>query len=79
MNEPDANRDSLQEETDKICLAESAEYCESLSDGQRMRLIRKLVSLKISAPIFALLVAAIVAPECGGAAMRPLAKPFRAA
>jgi hypothetical protein len=63
MTEPVTNCDSLHDETKSLHSALTAGCGVDLTDKERVGLIRRLLALKVSIPLFALLVAAIVAPQ----------------
>jgi hypothetical protein len=70
MSVPDTHCGNLHDETKILSSALAAGCMDAITDSERVRLIRRLQILKISLPLFALLVASIVAPHSTRVAMR---------
>jgi hypothetical protein len=70
MNDPNTNCGNLHDETKRLYSALAADCRIELTDTERVGLIRRLLALKVSVPLFALLAAAIVAPHSTHVATR---------
>ncbi len=77
MTLPDKNCDSLHDEAERLRSALIAGCGIELTDKERIGLIRRLLALKISVPLFVVIVAAIVTPHGAHQAIRKPASVFR--